>query len=98
MIIIKISGTHRCFNVKTLREITGDVFRPAFLTPLAVHRPTQLAGPQPLQPSLSPTSQERLTNASPPYALDPNRGVEEVQEVVPLSSDEVPITEIIGAE
>lgn len=34
-----ISGTHRCFNVETLREISGDVLRPALLTPLAVAGP-----------------------------------------------------------
>ena len=42
-----ISGTHRCLNLETLREITDDVFRPALPTPLAVRRLTQLAGPQP---------------------------------------------------
>jgi hypothetical protein len=48
----------------------------------------------------------QLTDVTPPYALDPNRGVEEVQEViqpssdevVQLSSDEAPTTEIIQAE
>jgi hypothetical protein len=101
-----ISGTHRCLNLETLREITGDVFRPALLTPIAVRRLTQLAGSQPPLPSLSSTYEEQLTDATPPYALDPNRGVEEVQEViqpssdevVQLSSDEAPTTEIIQAE
>ena len=105
-----ISGTHRCLNLETLREITGDVFRPALLTPRAVRRLTQLAGPQPPLQSLLPTYEEQLIDASPPYALDPNRGVEEVQDVVlpssdgvvQLSSDEAPttgiITEIIPAE
>ena len=93
-----LSGTHRCFNLETLRGITGDVFRPALVTPPAVQRLTLLAGPQPLLPSLLPTYEEQLTSASPPYALDSNRGVEEVQEVVQLSSDEAPTTDTIQAE
>jgi hypothetical protein len=31
-----LAGTHRCFNIDTLREITGDIFRPALLTDAAV--------------------------------------------------------------
>ena len=82
-----ISGTHRCLNLETLREITGDVFRPALLTPLAVRRLTQLAGPQPPMSSLLPTYEEQLTDPSPPYALDPNRGVDDVLELLQPSSD-----------
>ena len=50
-----LSGTNRCSNLETLREITDDVFLPALLTPPAVQRLTLLAGPQPLLPSLLPT-------------------------------------------
>jgi hypothetical protein len=50
-----LAGTHRLFNIDTLREITGDIFRPALLTDAAIARLAQLAGPtsdepQPVEP------------------------------------------------
>ena len=39
-----LAGTYRCFNIDTLREVIGDIFRPAHLTDAAIARLTQLAG------------------------------------------------------
>ena len=38
-----LKGTHRCFNLSTLAEMTGDTFRPAPLTQDAIDRLRQLA-------------------------------------------------------
>ena len=43
-----LKGTHKCLNLDTLREITGDIFRPALLTQAAITRLQQLAGSIPL--------------------------------------------------
>lgn len=69
-----LSGTHRAFNIDTLREITGDVFRPTVITPAAILRLSTLAGILP--PPLPSLPEMTLENPTPPYQLDPDRGVE----------------------
>ena len=68
-----LAGTHQCFNIATLQMITGDIFRPAPLTPDAARRISRLASDKEFveQSPLEPF----LMNPSPPYPLDPNRGV-----------------------
>ena len=71
-----LAGTHRCLNIDTLREITGDTFRPSILTESAILRLTHLSG-QSLEPLPPPAPIEQvLDNPTPSYPLDPNRGVE----------------------
>lgn len=83
-----LAGTHRCLNIDTLREITGDTFRPSILTESAILRLTHLSG-QSLEPLPPPTPIEQvLDNPTPSYPLDPNRGVE------PHNIVDVPPTEI----
>ena len=68
-----LAGTHLCCNLSTLQLVTGDIFRPAPLTPDAADRLSRLAGSQDAPP---PVDLEPLIhNPSPPYSLDPNRGV-----------------------
>ena len=63
-----LAGTHRCLNLDTLREITGDIFRPALLTNAAIQRLSQLAGVVGARPST--TNEEiPLENPTPRYAL-----------------------------
>jgi Reverse transcriptase (RNA-dependent DNA polymerase) len=69
-----LAGTNRCFNLDTLREVTGDVFRPTMITPAAILRLSTLAGvPHTVS---SQISELILDNPTPPYPLDPARGVE----------------------
>ena len=70
-----LAGTHRCFNLTTLQEITGDQFTPAPITQEAITRINRMAGtvdlsPVPIQP--------QLDDPSSPYALDPSRGQEDL--------------------
>ena len=73
-----LAGTHRCLNIDTLREITGDTFRPALLTDAAIARLTLLAGQSYVDQPVAPEA--LLENPAAPYALDPHRGVEEEPE------------------
>ena len=68
-----LAGTHQCFNIATLQMITGDIFRPAPLTPDAAVRISRLAGHK--DPMVQPAPEPLLTNPSPRYPLDPDRGV-----------------------
>jgi hypothetical protein len=70
-----ITGTHRCFIIATLREMTGDTFRPALLTTATIERMTRLAG-NPAYDTRPIPPEPLLENPSPPYPLDPHRGVE----------------------
>jgi hypothetical protein len=96
-----LAGTHRCFNIDTLREVTGDIFRPAPLTNAAISRLTQLAGSnshathatddiQSLEPLEPP-----LFDPNPRHILDPNRGAP-VEDV--LEEDTPLLTEIVPAD
>jgi hypothetical protein len=93
-----LAGTHRCFNIDTLREVTGDIFRPALLTNAAITRLSQLAGSPPREcptndeTQLLVSPEDPLLDPQPRYILDPNRGVqvEEVPDVEPLLVDIVP--------
>ena len=86
-----LAGTHRCLNLTTLREMTGDTFHPTLLTPEAIRRLNTLAGvvgdsvDQPETP---------LENPSAPYPLDPYRGVIPDEET--LSTEQQ--GDIIGAD
>ena len=72
-----LAGTHRCFNIDTLREITGDTFRPTLLTAAAITRLTQLTNNSPRSENYTVEQAEALIlNPSAPFPLDPNRGVE----------------------
>ena len=91
-----LAGTHRCFNIDTLREITGDTLSPTLLTTAAVTRLTQLTNNTP--PSENTTTEpaeEPLTNPSTSYPLDPNRGVE-TETVLPM--EENILAEIVSAD
>ena len=68
-----LAGTHNCFNIVTLRMMTGDKFTPAPLTADAAKRLTQLAGQK--EGDLRQPDEPDLMNPSPPYPLNPNRGV-----------------------
>jgi Reverse transcriptase (RNA-dependent DNA polymerase) len=93
-----LAGTHRCFNIDTLREVTGDIFRPAPLTNAAITRLTQLAGSSSNATHVTDDSQSLeppeppLLDPNPRHILDPNRGapVEEVLEEDPLLTEIVP--------
>jgi hypothetical protein len=63
-----LADTHR-LNLATLREMTGDTFYPALLTPEAIRHLNMLAG-DPVDFPEAP-----LENPSAPYPLDPYRGV-----------------------
>ena len=85
-------GTTRCLNLDTLREITGDIFRPALLTNAAIQRLSQLAGVVGARPSTN-NEEIPLENLTPRYALDPTRGVApdpEQNEESPMITDIVP--------
>ena len=71
-----LKGTHRCLNLDTLREVTGDIFRPALLTQAAITRLKELAGSVPLHPQDIGPPESPLDNPDAPYALDPHRGVD----------------------
>lgn len=71
-----LKGTHKCLNVDTLRIVTGDTFRPAPFTHIAISRLQLLAGKSPLLPSDVGPPEVPLPNPNMPYALDPNRGVD----------------------
>ena len=84
-----LAETHRCFNLDTLREITGDTFRPTPITPAAITRLSTLAGAT-LQAVPDTQPQEPLIeNPSPPYPLPPDRGVhtDVLEEAQDFSSD-----------
>ena len=68
-----LAGTHNCFNIVILRMMTGDKFTPAPLTVDAAKRLTQLAGQK--EGDLRQPEAPDLMNPSPPYSLNPNRGV-----------------------
>ena len=72
-----LAETHRCLNLDTLREITGDIFRPALLTNAAILWLSQLAGDIGTRPS-STDVEIPLENPTPRYALDPTRGLVQV--------------------
>jgi hypothetical protein len=63
-----LADTHR-LKLATLREMTGDTFYPALLTPEAIRHLNMLAG-DPVDFPEAP-----LENPSAPYPLDPYRGV-----------------------
>lgn len=69
-----MKGTHRCLNLSTLREVTGDTFRPAPLTTDAIIRLKQLTQHQEDQQDI--TSEPLIDNPNTPYSLDPTRGVD----------------------
>ena len=87
-----LAGTHRCFNINTLREMTGDIFRPALLTDAAIARLAQLAGPTSYEPQPLEPPEEHLANPNTRHVLDPNRGVaiEDVPNEGPLLTEIVP--------
>jgi hypothetical protein len=89
-----LAGTHRCFNIDTLREITGDIFRPALLTDAAIARLAQLAGPTSVEPQPLEPPEDPLTNPNTRHVLDPNRGVatEDAPNESPLLTEIVPDT------
>lgn len=68
-----LAGTHRCFNLTTLQEMTGDTFTPAPITHEAILRINRMAGTVDLTPV---PAQLPLSDPTPPYALDPLRGVQ----------------------
>ena len=68
------SGTHKMINLDSLQIITGDKFQPAPLTAAAVTRITTLATGH-ITPALPPT-EPLLTDHTPRYDLDPDRGVD----------------------
>ena len=72
-----LAGTHRCLNLSTLAEITGDKFTPAPITQDAIDRLMSLAGypPPPAQPPTTCAPEPFLENLAPHYPLDPHRGV-----------------------
>ena len=72
-----LKGTHRCFNLGTLAEVTGDTFRAAPLTHEAIDRLRRLAGTPSLQQGKPNDPEPSLPDPNSPYALDPNRGVAE---------------------
>ena len=72
-----LAGTHRCLNLSTLAEITGDKFTPAPITQDAIDRLMSLAGypPPPAQPPTTCAPEPFLESLAPHYPLDPHRGV-----------------------
>ena len=87
-----LAGTHRCFNIDTLREITGDIFRPALLTDAAIAHLAQLAGPTSHEPQPLRPPEEHLVDPNIRHVLDPNRGVaiEDAPNEGPLLTEIVP--------
>ena len=71
-------GTHRCLSLATLREVTGDTFREAPLTEDAIKILKTMAS-NPL-PAPVVTEEPPLLNPDTRYPLDPNRGVDDVQD------------------
>jgi hypothetical protein len=55
--------------------MTGDTFRPALLTTATIERMTRFAG-NPAYDTRPIPPEPLLENPSPPYPLDPHRGVE----------------------
>ena len=82
-----LAGTHRCFNLDTLCEMTGDIFRPTMITNAAILRLSTLAGvgPIPLSPILD--AEPLLTDPMPPYPLDPHRGVQDDKQMAIQQSE-----------
>jgi hypothetical protein len=70
-----LKGTHKCLNLDTLREQTGDVFRPTHFTQAAIERLNNLSENSKSEIDNSPT-EVALENPNQPYALDPQRGVD----------------------
>ena len=91
-----LKGTHRCFNLSTLAEITGDTFRPAPLTNEAVQRLRQLAGSPVSENSTMIAPEEALVNPDEPYALDPKRGV--IEDTVQVETEIVSTESILELE
>ena len=86
-----LAGTHRCLNLDSLREITGDVFRPSLITDAAILRLAALAGENQVVPR---ESEPALQNPAAPYQLDPNRGVQ----LPPLEPDDPGQADIVTAD
>ena len=86
-----LAGTHRCLNLDSLREITGDVFRPSLITDAAILRLAALAGENQVVPR---ESESALENPAAPYQLDPNRGVQ----LPPLEPDDPGQADIVTAD
>jgi hypothetical protein len=91
-----LAGTHRCFNLDTLMEMTEDIFRTAPLTTTALQRLQRLSGLSLPEAPIVPQLEAPLENPSAPYPLHPNRGVVQ-QEVSPLSED-IPPAELVSAD
>ena len=90
-----LKGTHRCLNLGTLTEITGDNFRPAPLTQDAIQRLRAIAGTSPLEQNIPQDPEPPLPDPNSPYALDPNRGVDDSEiEIQPLQ----PLPVLVPAE
>ena len=89
-----LSGTHYCLNIDTLREITGDIFRPTTLTPAAIQRLTLLAGAPLSVLEQTFEAEPLLEDSSPSYALDPTRGVE-TSPITEVPTTEVPLDIIV---
>ena len=68
-----LAGTHRCFNLNTLSEITGDKFTPAPLTSDAIQRLMALSGHL-VKPTLA-LPEDPLQATLPYFPLEPHRGV-----------------------
>ena len=87
------AGTHKCFNLATLSEITGNKFTPAPITPEAAVRISRLAG---ASPDSAPPSSELLSDPNPPSALDPHRGEDtssssQLESELDLAASDVPL-------
>lgn len=72
-----LEGTHRSFSLGTFTEITGDTFRPAPLTADAINRLRILTTAPCPEQNVIDIPEPPLSFPDSPYALDPNRGVEE---------------------
>ena len=68
-----LKGTHKCLNLDTFKEITGDVFRPTPLTDTAIQRMRLMSGP--ISTYQEEFADDLLVNPNPSYALDPTRGM-----------------------
>jgi hypothetical protein len=69
-----LKGTHRCFSLATLSELTGDTFRPAATTQQTIDIMRKLAG-TPIVETIEQPHEQPLPDPDSPYPLDPNRGV-----------------------
>jgi hypothetical protein len=69
-----LKGTHRCFSLATLSELTGDTFRPAATTQQTIDIMRKLAG-TPIVETKEQPHEQPLPDPDSPYPLDPNRGV-----------------------